>query len=555
MQAWLCIGVFLWAGGSPFPYEKAGLTREEAAAHLVNRMTFGATPGLVDRVSKMGLEIWFERQLAADFPDKELNEKLKRFPALAMTNRQLLETWPPGARILKMAENEGVVSKDAIKSDDPAEMRQALMCFAAEKGARPMRELENQVIGQKLVRAVYSENQVQEALTDFWFNHFTVSTVNKRARPFILTYERDAIRPNALGQFRQLLGKTARHPAMLLYLDNAGSTADKGVKTTLDANLAESRIGMARRQRRPAKLRKNQGINENYARELLELHTLGVDGGYSQDDVVHVTRAFSGWTVWPMTNKADHLQLRVLKGRFRVFVRDGDFLFRADSHDAGAKTILGQGFKAGGGIEEGERVLDLLAAHPATARFISLKLARRFVADQPPESLVNSMAQAFSSSDGDIKTLLRVMVASPEFWSQAARQEKVKTPLELAVSAVRALDAQVNSTRGLASWIDKMGQPLYAAPAPNGYSDEGASWLNPGSLAIRLEFIQKLTDHRIPGVYPDKRISRETDAEDLDKWVKAIFPPEGWKQTTGVLLKSENPSVGMAMATPGFQMK
>ncbi len=536
MQAWLCIGVFLWAGGSPFPYEKAGLTREEAAAHLVNRMTFGATPGLVDRVSKMGLEIWFDRQLAADFPDKELNEKLKRFPALAMTNRQLLETWPPGARILKMAENEGVVSKDAIKSEDPAEMRQALMRFAAEKGARPMRELENQVIGQKLVRAVYSENQVQEALTDFWFNHFTVSTVNKRARPFILTYERDAIRPNALGQFRQLLGKTARHPAMLLYLDNAGSTADKGVKTTLDANFAESRFGMARRQRRPAKQRKNQGINENYARELLELHTLGVDGGYSQDDVVHVARAFSGWTVWPMTNKADHLQLRVLKGRALGFVRDGDFLFRADSHDAGAKTILGQGFKAGGGIEEGERVLDLLAAHPATARFISLKLARRFVADQPPESLVNSMAQAFSSSDGDIKTLLRVMVASPEFWSQSARQEKVKTPLELAVSAVRALDAQLNSTRGLASWIDKMGQPLYAAPAPNGYSDEGASWLNPGSLAIRLEFIQKLTDHRIPGVYPNKRISRETDAEDLDKWVKAIFPPEGWKQTVGGLL-------------------
>ncbi|MDW8020306.1 MAG: DUF1800 domain-containing protein [Chloroherpetonaceae bacterium] len=498
------------------PYREAGLSDREAAAHLLDRFAFGARPGEVDAVVQMGVEKWLEQQLEAKQKSTKLDEKLAQFPALAMSNAEILNTYPNPGLLLAQAYREGLISQR--DTANRAELRRKILGLYRKEGVRPQRELLDILRTQKILRAVYSENQLEEVLTDFWFNHFNVSITDNRARAFVLSYERDAIRPNALGKFRTLLGATAKHPAMLLYLDNAQSTAAEGASTTLSQQMRQSPLFAHRRQRamveRKAEMKAMQdklpdavqrrfpkrGINENYARELMELHTLGVEGGYTQKDVVEVARAFTGWTVAPRGKRAEPFHTRIEQAKALGFLEEGDFLFRPDMHDAGEKVILGTVFPAGGGKEEGERVLDILASHPSTARFISTKLARRFVSDSPPKSLIEKLTKAFLETDGDIRAMVRTMAESPEFWSKEARHAKIKSPFELTVSALRAIGAEVEHTRDLARWIERQGQPLYACQAPTGYPDSAAAWVNAGALLNRMNFGLQLALGRIQGI-------------------------------------------------------
>lgn len=524
------------------PWREAGLTERQAAAHLLDRLSYGARPGEVERVAAMGVGRWLERQLAADLPEPALTAALARYDALGMSTDELAETFVPPAVIVREAQRSGVLPANMDPRTlgerggaEAARLRYALVRFARERGYRRQRELLGQLMAQKLTRAVSAENQLAELLTGFWFNHFNVSITDNETRPWVLAYERDAIRPQALGDFRSLLGATARHPAMLLYLDNARSVAAEGMPTTAGERIDRLRgrrggfgppgrrgRGGAAGGRLPDRgamaddpemeelRRRNRstGLNENYARELLELHTLGVDGGYGQADVVEVARAFSGWTVVPPGPARSEVEARLARvegigdrfGGLGFVLGDDGFLFRADAHDAGPKTVLGRRLAAGRGLEDGEEVLDLVAAHPATARHLAGKLATRFVSDRPPAALVERLAARWTATGGDLGAVMRALVESPEFWGPEARAAKIKSPLELAASALRGLDAELGDPRATLEWIGRMGEPLYAYQAPTGYPDRAEAWVNTGSLLNRMNFGLQLAAGRVPGV-------------------------------------------------------
>jgi uncharacterized protein (DUF1800 family) len=560
----------VWAGvahGEPekplavhMPWKQAGLTEKQAAAHLLNRFAFGPRPGEVDTVVKLGLDRWLERQLGADLPDGKVQEDLRALPALGMSTAEIFKTYPPVGVVLIQAREAGVIPDDVKKGDlkkkENEEQRSALkekvIAFAAKQGYRPQKELLGQLMTQKLVRAVESENQLEEVMTDFWYNHFNVSLTDNKARPFLLSYERDAIRPHALGNFRGLLEATAKSPAMLLYLDNAQSTAAEDEPTTMTDEMGRrprARSGARRAVARPRpgadpmKRMKPRGVNENYARELMELHTLGVDGGYSQQDVVEVARAFTGWTILPVQPKVrEAAEMRLARaGRTGGlgFHQEGDFLFRADRHDAAAKTILGTRLPAGRGIEDGEAVLDLLAAHRATAGHIAAKLAARFVSDHPPRALVDRLTGVYLKTGGDIRRLVAAIAESPEFWSRDAVGAKIKSPFELAASALRVTGGEVGDPRELLKWITRMGQPLYAYQAPTGFPDRAEAWVNTGSLLNRMNFGLQLAANRVKGVsldLPALNAGREPASreEGLRTYAALLMP--GWDLTATLKL-------------------
>jgi uncharacterized protein (DUF1800 family) len=312
---------------------------------------------------------------------------------------------------------------------------------------------------------VVSERQLYEQMVDFWANHFSVFQGKGQTRLYIPAYDRDVIRPHALGRFRDLLGAVATSPAMLFYLDNAQSVADSSHRT-LGGNM---RRGLARRGR---------GLNENYARELMELHTLGVDGGYTQQDVVEVARALTGWSINPV---------------------EGVFQFRAAAHDADEKTVLGVRLAGGRGIEDGQQVLDILAKHASTARYITRKLAVRFVSDSAPAALVDRCAAVFSASDGDIRKTLSCVVTSPEFFSRASYRAKVKTPFELVVSSLRAVNAVPDRTPRVSQALTRLGQPIFGRQTPDGWPDTADEWLNAGAMVNRVNFGLSVASGRVPG--------------------------------------------------------
>lgn len=325
----------------------------------------------------------------------------------------------------------------------------------------------------KLFRAIYSNRQLEEVLTDFWFNHFNVD-LNKGADRFLVpTYERESIRPHVLGKFRDLLEATAVSPAMLFYLDNWQSTTPPPQRP--NAKNAKQAAKQAAR-----------GLNENYARELMELHTLGVDGGYTQQDIIEVARCFTGWTV----NQPN---------------LGGAFTFNDRMHDKGEKTVLGVTIPAGGGQEDGEQVLDILARHPSTAMFISRELAQRFVADEPPPALIERMAQTFHDTDGDIRAVLTTMFNAPEFFSEGAYRAKMKTPFEMIVSAARATEAKVDWAMPLANQLNTWGEPLYRKVEPTGYSNLGAEWINSSALLDRMNFGMQLGQNKVEGAKVDPK--------------------------------------------------
>ena len=510
------------------PWREAGLTERQAAAHLLERFAYGPRPGEVDDVVSFGLGNWVESQLAGDFPGAVLSAKLSRLPAVALSHEDIVRRYSyTKGKILQEALAKGVVTREDYYGNSGErrlrDAQAALERFAAEQGMQPETGLIDQLRDQKLLRAVDSESQMVEVLTDFWFNHFNVSTHSHGARVHMLSYERDAIRPRVLTTFRELLGATAKHPAMLHYLGNALSVADPSATTLFDLEVQELdrlspldnptlRLRLAKdlgwTQPDARRRRTNQpiGLNENYARELLELHTLGVRGGYSQRDVVAVARAFTGWTAFPTSGARDRLEKIFAEPATALnmgFVIEGEFLFRADRHDSDPKFALGQSLAAGRGIEDGEEVLDILARHPSTARHLARKLAVRFVSERPPEALVERLVNAWELSGGDLTEIVLAVVRSPEFWSDSARRSKIKTPFELAASTLRALAADLTDPKEIERRIARMGQPIYAYSAPTGFPDRNDAWVHVGPLLARVNFGRDLARNKIRGVSLD----------------------------------------------------
>jgi len=438
--------------------------------HALSRLTFGARPGDAERVRATGLKKWVDAQLAPEriAENPALEGKLRALGTLKMSASEMAQSYP--RRPAKAA-------KKALEGRDRAEAMRRLASVSTEERRKmleqyaPPQVVEYDLVEAKLLRAVHSDRQLAEVLADFWFNHFNVY-LNKGADRYLVTsYERDAIRPHVLGKFSTMLRATAEHPAMLFYLDNWQS---------VDPKAAEE---LARRGGRMAKAiaKRARGLNENYARELLELHTLGVDGGYTQQDVVEVARCFTGWTIQGPR-------------------QGGTFYFAERMHDRGEKTVLGVKIPAGGGVEDGLKVLEMVGRHPSTARFLSKKLAQRFVADEPPASLVERMAKTFTKTDGDLRAVMRTMLDSGEFWSAGAYRSKHKSPLELVASAVRALDAQVDTTFALGQVVGRLGQPLYKKAEPTGYSNTAEEWMSSSGLLGRMNFATALAANRVPGV-------------------------------------------------------
>jgi len=506
-----------------FPWKQAGLTDRQAAAHLLDRFTYGATPGEIDEVLSMGIENWFLGQLDGKLPDDSLNSMLSGYDALTMSNTQILNTFPKPGEVVRMAVKEGIISKDSVNKSDKKEYRDQIASIMQHNGQKPEQELFRQFINQKILRAAYTHNQMREVLTDFWFNHFNVSITKNDCAQFIPDYERDVIRPRVTGKFGDMLLATAQSPAMLYYLDNFSSAAANtaannrrllGNVGALPPQIAAKMDPLSEKDEqflaRAQQAKKNQGLNENYAREVMELHTLGVDGGYTQQDVTQAAKVLTGWTVFPMGENAAGAAIKKMIERVgehqleqRGFVHQGDFLFAVNRHDNDPKTVLGRNFPRDGGYEEGVTLLSMLAHHPSTAHFISKKLAVRFVNDDPSPALVERMAQTFLAKDGDIRQVLITMVSSPEFWNKDAVREKTKSPFELAISSVRALHASIKAPYQLYTWITKMGQKMYFYQAPTGFPDKGQYWINTGALLNRMNFGLALASQRIPGITID----------------------------------------------------
>jgi uncharacterized protein (DUF1800 family) len=379
------------------------------------------------------------------------------------------------ARLAAMSQPEHDAFYKALKPKQRAALMDGLNPVQKEQVAaleNPEQVVVQELAWERLTRDIYSQAQLQEVMTDFWLNHFNVYLHKDAETPYYLvSYERDVIRPHALGKFEDLLEATAHSPAMLLYLDNAGSAGPDSLAAER-ARFREARFGAAATAR--------QGLNENYARELMELHTLGVNGGYTQADVIQVARIFTGWSV-------DRPQ------------RGGGFKFEENRHEPGTKKVLGKKFKEHG-EQEGRQLLHMLATHPATARFLCRELAVRFVSDDPPQGLVDRMAKSYLFSGGDISTVLRTLFHSPEFWSESVYQAKVKTPIEFVVSAVRASQAATDNVQPLVNALRNMGMPLYGAVPPTGYNWDAATWVSTGQLVDRMNFALALAADSLPGI-------------------------------------------------------
>lgn len=526
------------------------LTEAQKARFALDRLGFGARPGEVARVQAMGVATWIERQLRPEsIDDAALATRLRGLSVPGMSTAELFRKYPNPTAVLRgIEQNDASVSRRnrrdvtamAEEGNERGERRQALARAYRELGAERPQEVYLQLAADRLLRATYSERQLQEVMVDFWSNHFNVYARKNVSQWFLPAFDREVIRKHALGNFRELLLASAQSPAMLFYLDNFESVS-------ADANLAEAmgegrrdlarlsdeqlRDALTRRRglsaseadERIRRLRGNPdqslaqrlptGLNENYARELLELHTLGVDGGYTQQDIREVARCLTGWSIYDARGYRAYAAMQGDDGLGRQMRRQagrlglpengesGTFYFNARLHDNGVKTVLGQRIAAGG-IGDGLQVIELLAKHPATARFIAGKLALKFVSDTPSPALVARVAMAFERSGGDIRTTLRALFHDPEFFAPQNHRAKIKTPFELVVSSLRALQADSNGREVQALLMD-LGEPLYGFQAPTGYPDTAADWVNSGALLKRMNFAIALAANRIPGTRID----------------------------------------------------
>jgi uncharacterized protein (DUF1800 family) len=517
---------------------------DKTIVHVLNRIGFGARPGDVERVRQIGLAAYIDQQLHPDrIPDAAaVTSRLAAFETLGKSSRDLAEDYfEPAMRARRQAK----AASGAAEPDDE-KMRQTPEQMAA---MQKRREVLQELSEQKIIRAAYSDRQLEEVMTDFWFNHFNVFA-GKGATPIYLTeYERDVIRPHALGKFRDLLGATAKSPAMLFYLDTWQSADPKAPhppdlmwqRAAGRKPFAPRRPGLmpARPKAQPQpqqQPRQKRGLNENYGRELMELHTLGVDGGYTQQDVIEVARCFTGWTI-------------------RQPRQGGGFVFEPRIHDNGKKLVLGHEITAGG-ERDGEEVLDILARHPSTARFISTKLVRKFVSDDPPKSLVDRAAARFRETDGDIREVVRTIVTSPEFFAEAAYRAKVKTPFEFVVSTVRATGSDVRNAMPLAQAVRQLGEPLYMCQPPTGYADRADAWVNTGALLNRMNFAVALVSGRMRGVQPSG-LSLASAAAARDQLVDGTLASDVSASTSQTIARAQDPrqAAALVLGSPEFQRR
>jgi uncharacterized protein (DUF1800 family) len=601
------------SGKAPKPADEAKLqaklfqkklSKDNQILHALDRVTFGPRPGDVERVKRIGLKKWLDQQLHPErIPENPvLDAQLQALESLRMTPLEALQHYPSPQTIraiangkqpmpddlllrasierfitrykVKRAESAGlaVAPKDTDAELEPVRWLEQVLSPAelaivrgnsADKKRQllesmPQDQLEDMLIAMtqkqrqqlfapapspirreilllnspqqvvaydlldsKMLRAVESTHQLAEELDDFWFNHFNVFYEKGSDRFLLPQYEREAIRPHVLGQFRDLLEATAKSPAMLFFLDNFES-----VRPDLDANNKNRKV--------------KRGLNENYGRELMELHTLGVNGGYTQKDVTEVARCFTGWTI----KDPKH---------------DGGFYYDDKLHDKGEKIVLGHVIAAGGGIDDGEQVLDILARHPSTAHFISKELAQRFVADNPPESLVNSMEKTFLSTNGNIREVMKTMLNSKEFWSEGAYRSKLKSPFEMVASSARALDAHVIDGWALANQVGTLGEPLYRKLEPTGYSNLSSEWVNSAALLGRMNFALQLAQNHVESVKVDvSRFGDDPSAVAKMLMFRAMSP-----QTRAAIdkaledKKQKNPAIvaALVIGSPDFQKR
>ena len=570
------------------------LRSEEAILHALNRLAYGPRPGDVERVRQMGLAKWIDQQLnPKSINDGAVEARLNVYPTLTMTTAQLLAEYPNPKQAAKQAEqakqaptamqaaqsqadeaitamaremdnhngasnaaadNNSTMTSTSAVTDTPSPMKlnpatrgagkrdplamdpNAVPRAISDDSKHPQRVVEELAMA-KMTRAIYSDRQLQQVMDDFWFNHFNVFAAKGEVKWYMTSYERDVIQPNTLGKFKDLLTATAKSPAMLFYLDNFLSADPHAAQRQAMERAMRQQMRRGpyayppRPQPQQVQKKQQRGLNENYGRELMELHTLGVDGGYTQKDVTEVARCFTGWTIEKPREIAQ-------------------FKFDEKVHDPDPKIVLGKKIHAGG-MKDGEQVIDLLSKNPNTAKFISTKLARRFVSDTPPPALVQRMSKSFQKSGGDIREVMRTMIYSPEFWSRDAYRAKVKTPYELVVSSVRALGTDVDTPMPLAQWVGRIGEPLYQCQPPTGYSDKAETWVNSGALLNRLNFSLALAGNKVRGSRSDVVALLGTDNENDPKQTLAravtVFLGEAASGTVDTLQKQlENPQVVQA---------
>ena len=465
------------------------LTPHDSALHALDRLAYGPRPGEVDAVAAGGVMNWIDRQLSPDqLDDRLVAERAATFRILRYDSGDLARLYAAASEERRERQRQGAGQPAMDSLAPPADL--------GGKEAQMGRRLAGEVEQLAVVRAALSRRQLYEVMVDFWVNHFNVFFGKGADRVLAPSYIEETLRPRALGKFADLLIAAARSPAMLFYLDNWQSVAPGSMPPALTRPRLQARPWFGRgryvpgfsqeparadSQRRRALERMPKGINENYARELLELHTLGVDGGYTQQDVIEVARILTGWSI-----------KRPQQG--------GGFEFHDWAHDYGEKTVLGVRFPAGHGMDEGVRLLKLLASLPATMHHVSRKLCQRLVNDEPPDGCVDDAVAAWKRSSGDIREVVRAIVRGPDFWAPQNIGAKVKTPLEFVVSAVRAVGGDPDTTPRLAQVVARLGQPLYRHVAPDGYPEREEAWVNSGALLDRTNVAVALAAGRLPGV-------------------------------------------------------
>ncbi|MES3034678.1 MAG: DUF1800 domain-containing protein [Gemmatimonadota bacterium] len=533
----------------PVPDASAVAAREQTAdqqvLHVLNRLAFGARPGDVQAVREMGVDRWIALQLEPRrITDTAGDAVPSHYRTLALPLPQLLDEYPPNPVLRRLARQGGAAMlRDSMRGVSRADSLEYAML------RRKSQRVGQELVSARVSRAVVSERQLQEVLTDFWLNHFNVfAGKSANMRHFLVSYERDAIRPHVLGNFRTLLGAVAHSPAMLFYLDNWQSTADSGRPRLVNPRLAQA-VQRRYAQRAPQLAgltpgqrdtlmtqlqQRRRGLNENYARELMELHTLGVDGGYTQQDVTEAARVLTGWSIQQPNEQ-------------------GIFRFNPALHDAGAKRVLGTSFAARQGEREGEVLLDLLARHPSTARFIATKLAQRFVSDTPPAALVQRAAASFTRTDGDLRAVVRTIVTSDEFFAAAAWRAKVKSPFEVVVSALRATGAAIDTTPRTAAIVARLGQGIYQHQAPNGWPETGDGWINTGAILNRINFGMALAAGNVPGVQLPRwttftELAPLPREQQVDGVVRALLGGDVSTDMRAILLSGDHPMLGRAAA-------
>jgi uncharacterized protein (DUF1800 family) len=490
------------------------LTEDQAILHALNRLAYGPRPEDVEWIKQIGLEKWIDEQLHPEsIGDAALDERLQQYQTTKMSSRELFAAYPPAAQAVKQ---QGI-SKDAYQQEIIEKRQEAVAQVRSQEavsmdgananvnnGELQLARIQgpNRIVTElsmaKMDRAIYSNRQLEAVMEDFWFNHFNVFAGKGDDRWLITSYVRDTIRPHTMGKFSDLLLATAKSPAMLFFLDNWLSVDPTAFRQAQQENqMRRARYGgifapmpgsafpggPAPAQQQGAAKQQDRGLNENYGREVMELHTVGVDAGYTQQDVTQMAEVLTGWTI-------------------KEPRRDPEFFFNDRWHDNQPKYVMGREFNYGG-EKDGEEALKMLAGDIHTAKFISTELARHFVSDNPPPALVTRMTKSYLDSDGDIRTVLHTMIYSPEFWSKDAYRAKVKTPFELVASTARALDANVRVSLPLVNWVSRMGEPLFQCQPPTGYSDKAQTWVNTGALLNRLNFALQFATDKLAGANVD----------------------------------------------------